>query len=141
MSSDEDIDERLDDVCEGLDGVRLNTPPPRWYIVFANMPPIAITIVKLAREQECVGGHAIIGALFPTVVYTDFYCSGHLERHYDGTVSNFTFENDPTEHRRLDYFEEGVTLWPTATYTHVFCPLLFKDIEEFFRYTPLPSAT
>lgn len=136
MSSDDDMDVVNDLLADVV--LITEPPPPQWCITFASCDPIPLTIVKLCKEQDCVGGHAVLSAVFKTVVYTQFYCDGSLSRYHNGHIQRFSFSHDPTAALVLDYNAEHPTLWAEDVFTHVFHPLLYKDIEEFWRYERLP---
>jgi len=107
------------------------TPPPLWTIAFIGLRPVVIEVVCAREAQNCVGGHAVLSAVFPTSIHTSFFCNGVLTREYDGHVATFAFAHDPTSGP-----EDGaVALWPEGGETHVFHPLLYKDIEAHWRYT------
>jgi hypothetical protein len=111
-------------------------PPPTWTIDFGDQP-VAIEIVCAREAQNCVGGHAVLTAVYPTTVHTNFFCHGVLTRAYNDEVVSISFEHDPT-----DGPEDGtVALWPEGPHTHVFHPLLYKDIEDHWRFTDLPTLT
>jgi len=123
-----------------FDGVGLNSEPlpPTWSISFATGTDLPVTVVVLRAAQNCDGGHAVLSAVYSTTMYTQFFCDGVLTRKYNGCVEEFFFSHDPTGLDGWDYYSTGVALWPEGVYTHVFHPLLYKDIEEYWRYTSLP---
>jgi hypothetical protein len=131
MSSDEDISD-----CSPGSPYNPYTPaPPVWAIVW-DSESIPIDIVCVREALDCVGGHAVLSAVYPTSIHTSFFGGGVLTRTYNDQQARFAFEHDPTSGP-----EDGsgnVALWPDGHHTHVFHPLLYKDIEDYWRFDDLP---
>lgn len=108
-------------------------PPPLWEIAFCGLPAVGLEIVCATEAMDCVGGHAVLSAVYPTSIHTSFFCDGVLTRFYNTQITQIEFSHDPTGGP-----EDGtVALWPEGSHTHVFHALLYKDIEEHWRFTDL----
>ena len=132
MSSEEDISLSPYNSCP----MPYTPAPPVWAISFIGLRPVVpIEIVCVREALDCVGGHAILSAVYPTSIHTNFFCDGVLTRTYNAEVARFAIEHDPTSGP-----EDGtVALWPEGPHTHVFHPLLYKDIEDHWRFDDLPT--